>query len=90
MGGPDDSQSMGNRFLGDAGDIPGINLPDRVDLVAELGHFVGGLPSNPDEAGIAPHVDVFSMYFQWISLLFVRPERTSPASAGFEGSPPTK
>ena len=53
LGGPNDSQSMGNRLLGYAGDIPGINLPDRVELVTELGHFVGGLPSNPAEAGIS-------------------------------------
>ena len=56
LGGPGDSQSMGNRLLGYAGDIPGINLPDRVELVTELGHFVGGLPSNPAEAGISPQV----------------------------------
>ena len=35
---------MGNRLLSYAGDIPGINLPARVELVTELGHFVGGLP----------------------------------------------
>ena len=56
LGGPNDSQSMGNRLLSCAGDIPGINLPDRVELVAELGHFVGGLPSNPAEAGISSQV----------------------------------
>ena len=56
MGGRDDSQSMGNRLLGYAGDIPGINLPDRVELVTELGHFVGGLPSNPAEAGMSSQV----------------------------------
>ena len=56
LGGPNDSQSMGNRLLRCAGDIPGINLPDRVELVAELGHFVGGLPSNTAEAGISSQV----------------------------------
>ena len=56
LGGPNDSQSMGNRLLSYAGDIPGLNLPDRVQLVAELGHFVGGLPSDPAEAGISPQV----------------------------------
>ena len=56
MGGSGDSQLMGNRLLTDlsyAGDIFEINLPDRVELVTELGHFVGGLPSNPSEAGVA-------------------------------------
>ena len=47
MGGTDESKSMGNRLLSDASDTPGINLPDRVELVTELGHFVGGLPSGP-------------------------------------------
>ena len=47
---------MGNRLLSYAGDIPGINLPDRVELVTELGHFVGGLPSNPAEAGMSSQV----------------------------------
>ena len=56
LGGPGDSQSMGNRLLTCAGDIFGINLPDRVQLVTELGHFVGGLPSNPAEAGISSQV----------------------------------
>ena len=56
LGGPDDSKSMGNRLLSYAGDIPGINLPARVELVTELGHFVGGLPSNPAEAGISSQV----------------------------------
>ena len=56
LGGPNDSQSMGNRLLSCAGDIPGINLPDRVELVAKLGHFVRGLPSNPAEAGISSQV----------------------------------
>ena len=53
LGGPGDSQSMGNRLLSYAGDIPGLNLPDRVELVTELGHFVGDLPSNPAEAGMS-------------------------------------
>ena len=56
LGGPDDSQSMGNRLLGYAGDIPGINLPDRVQLATELGHFVGGLPSDPAETGVVTQV----------------------------------
>ena len=56
LGRPDDSQSMGNRLLSCAGDIPGINLPDRVELVTELGHFVGGLPSNRAEAGMSSQV----------------------------------
>ena len=56
LDGPDDSQSMGNRVLGYAGDIPGINLPDRGQLATELGHFVGGLPSNPAEAGMSSQV----------------------------------
>ena len=56
MGGRNDSKSMGNRLLSYAGDIPGINLPDRVELVTELGHFVGGLPSNPAEAGMSSQV----------------------------------
>ena len=47
---------MGNRLLGYAGDIPGLNLPDRVQLVTELGHFVGGLPSDPAEAGVVTQV----------------------------------
>ena len=56
LGGPNDSQSMGNRLLSYAGDIPGINLPDRVQLATELGHFIGGLPSNPDETGVSSQV----------------------------------
>ena len=56
LGGCDDSQSMENRLLGYAGDIFGINLPERVELVTELGHFVGGLPSNPAEAGMSSQV----------------------------------
>ena len=28
----------------------------RVELVTELGHFVGGLPSNPAEAGMSSQV----------------------------------
>ena len=56
LGGPDNSQSMGNRLLSCAGDIFGIALSDRVQLVTELGHFVGGLPSNPAEAGMPSQV----------------------------------
>ena len=56
LGGPDDSQSMGNQLLSYAGEIPGINLSDGVELVTELGHFVGGLPSNPAEAGVSSQV----------------------------------
>ena len=33
LGGPDDSQSMGNRLLGYAGDIFGTEFPDRAELV---------------------------------------------------------
>ena len=51
LGGPNDSKSMGNRLLSYAGDIPGLNLPDRVQLVAELDHFVGDLPSDLAGAG---------------------------------------
>ena len=53
LGGPNDSQSMGNRLLTCAGDISGINLPDRVQLVTELGHFVGGLPSKSTEVEVS-------------------------------------
>ena len=66
---------MGNQLLSYAGDIPGINLPDRVELVTELGHFVDGPPGPPLKSGRI--FNVFSMYFQWISLLFARPGRAS-------------
>ena len=31
-------------------------LPDRIQLVTELGHFVGALPSDPVETEVAPQV----------------------------------
>ena len=38
---------MGNRLVSYAGDIPGIDLSDRVQLAAKLEHFLGKLPANP-------------------------------------------
>ena len=52
LGGPDDSQSMGNRLLTCAGDISGINLPDRVQLVTKFKHFATRSHINPVKTGI--------------------------------------
>ncbi len=41
FGGPSDSKSIANRLLSYAGVIPEIYLPDRVELVTKLEHFVG-------------------------------------------------
>ena len=92
LGGPGDSQSMGNRLLSNAGDIFEINLPDRVELVTELGHFVGGLPPNPAEAGMSS-ISAFRCIFNVFSMDFLNICPTwddIPVSAGFEGRPPTK
>ena len=44
LGGPNDSKSIGNQLLSYIGDITEIDLPNRVQLVAKLEHFVGNLP----------------------------------------------
>ena len=44
LGDPNASKSIGNQLLGYIRIIPEINLPDRVQIVTKLEHFVGGFP----------------------------------------------
>ena len=50
---PLDAKSIGNRLLSYIDVIPEIDLPNRVQLVPELEHFVGRPPKNPAQAGIS-------------------------------------
>ena len=56
LGGPNDAKSTGNRLLGYAGVISQTDLPNRVQLVAELEHFVGRPPPNPAKTGMSSQV----------------------------------
>ena len=77
---------MGNRLLSYAGDIPGINLPDRVELATELGHFVDGPPL---KSGRGRDVRVgrgkVGKSIENILLESVGLSRDIPASVGSEG-----
>ena len=50
------TKPIGNRFLGYAGVISQLDLPNRVQLVAELEHFVGRPPPNPVKARMSSQV----------------------------------
>ena len=83
---------MANRLLSYVGDIPAVNLLDRVELVTEVGHFVDGAHYGPLLGGTDSISDfycifnVFSMDFPTICPTW----EDIPASAGFEGRPPAK
>ena len=59
LGDPNDSKSIGNQLLAYTRIIPEIDLPDRVQLAAELEYFFESLPLKsgrnqdvaPDRAG---------------------------------------